>query len=142
MAPHPSATLFRRIAAAFYDALLIVAIFAVLTFVVVTARGDAVPPGSHVFQLALVITAAAYFAGFWVKGGQTPGMKTWRLRLETCSGGPIGWRSALIRFAGAILSIAVFGLGFLWALFDADRQTAHDRMAGTRLIFVPVSAPG
>ena len=133
MTQYPSATLFRRFAAALYDAMLVFAVLAALTFIVVTTRGDAVPSGNLFFQLILVAATALYFAGFWVTG-QTPGMRTWKLRLVTRAGTRVSWQAALIRFAAAIPSAALFGLGFLWAVFDADKQTLHDRIAGTRLV--------
>jgi len=138
---HPSASLFCRIAAALYDALLIGGIFAVLTFIIVIMRGHAVPPGNPAFRLALAAAAIFYFTGFWVKGGQTPGMKTWHVKLESVDGTPVSWRSAALRFAAGCVSIAVLGLGFLWALVDADRQAWHDRIAATRLVRTPLSGP-
>lgn len=133
MIQHPSATLFRRLAAAFYDAMLVFAVMAALTFIVVMTLGDAVPSGSIFFQVLLVAATGVYFAGFWVTG-QTPGMRTWKLRLVTRAGERVSWQAALIRFGAAIPSTTIFGLGFLWAIFDKDKQTLHDRVARTRLV--------
>ncbi len=135
MIQYPSATLFRRLAATFYDAMLVFAVLAALTFIVVTTLGDAVPSGNIFFQFLLTAATAVYFSGFWVTG-QTPGMRTWKLRLVTQAGQRISWQRALIRFAVAIPSTAIFGLGFLWAIFDADKQTLHDRIAKTRLVVI------
>jgi len=133
MTQYPSATLFRRLAAGLYDAMLVFAVVAALTFIVVTTRGDAVPSGNIFFQLLLVAAIAIYFAGFWVTG-QTPGMRTWKLSLVTRDGKGVSWQVALIRFAAAIPSAAIFGLGFFWVIFDADKQALHDKIAKTRLV--------
>jgi uncharacterized RDD family membrane protein YckC len=46
-------------------------------------------------------------------------------------------RRGLVRFITAIPAIAVFGLGIFWLLFDPDKQTLPDRLAGTRVIVIP-----
>lgn len=86
------------------------------------------------FQLFLVAVILGYYALFWMKGGQTLAMKTWRIRLVTAQGQTVGLGRALARFTLAVPSIGCLGLGLLWALFDKDRQFLHDRLAGTRLV--------
>ena len=86
------------------------------------------------FQVFLLAVIFGYYAFFWVKGGQTLAMKTWRIRLITVQGRPLTLRRALARFALALPSIGCAGLGLLWALMDKDRQFLHDRLAGTRLV--------
>lgn len=56
------------------------------------------------------------------------------LYLIALDGGPVTRVHALRRFGYAILGIAAFGSGILWALFDRDKQFLHDRLAGTRLV--------
>jgi uncharacterized RDD family membrane protein YckC len=51
-------------------------------------------------------------------------------------GGPVGTGRAVHRYLLATLGLAALGLGFLWALFDRDRQFLHDRLAGTALVSV------
>lgn len=85
-------------------------------------------------QLWVLFVAGAYFVGFWTHGGQTLPMKTWRLRLVRADGGRVGVARGLHRFMIALLGSLAAGLGFLWALWDPDRQFLHDRLAGTRLV--------
>jgi hypothetical protein len=99
--------------------------------------GDPVPAGNIVFQLTLLGIAAVFFTGFWSRGGQTLGMRAWRLRVESRSGKGIGAGTSLLRFAGVLVSISVFGLGFLWLLVDRDKLSWHDRLAGTRVVVLP-----
>ena len=40
-----------------------------------------------------------------------------------------------------IFSLVVAGLGFLWMLWDPERQTWHDRVAGTYVVKVPRTYP-
>lgn len=84
----------------------------------------------HVFALLLV-----YFTWFWLHGGQTLAMKTWKLRIVNTNGGQLRPLQAVLRYLAAWPSIALFGIGILWSLVDKDRQFLHDRIAGTRVIF-------
>ncbi len=84
--------------------------------------------------LHLVILLMLYFVWCWLNGGQTLPMKTWKLRLANPDGSPLRPTQALLRYLAAWPSIALFGVGILWAIFDRDKQFLHDRIAGTRII--------
>ena len=56
-------------------------------------------------------------------------------------GRAIDWWTAGARALGCFLSLAVAGLGFLWVVFDADRQSWHDKIAGTVVVRVPRGTP-
>jgi uncharacterized RDD family membrane protein YckC len=133
----PAAGFARRIAAAFYDALLLAALLMLVTLVLVAVQGQPLPPGNLVHRLILLGTAAVFFGGFWKHGGQTLGMRTWRIRVELRSGADVDWPVALLRFAAALLSLATVGLGFLWILVDPEKLAWHDRIAGTRVVVLP-----
>lgn len=125
-------------AAGAYDLLLLTGIFMLSSFVVVIVRGgQAVPGGSIAYQVFLLLQAAAFFAGFWAGRGQTLGMRSWRIRVETPQGVAPSPARALLRFALAMVSLAPLGLGFWCALWDPERRTWHDRLSGTRVVLVP-----
>ncbi|HRE16903.1 MAG TPA: RDD family protein [Rhodocyclaceae bacterium] len=84
----------------------------------------------HIFILLLV-----YFVWFWLNGGQTLSMKTWRLRLISSDGYRLRPAQALLRYLAAWPSVLLL-VGILWAFFDRDRRFLHDRIAGTRIIAV------
>jgi len=113
-----AAGLFRRLAAMFYDLLLVIAVLAILTFALLPlSGGEAILTSSqgwlgrlyHALQLLL---AFGYFSLCWTRGGQTLGMKAWRIRLERMDGRSPGWGDALLRFTTGAASVllAVFGL--------------------------------
>ena len=132
--PEP-ASLLRRLAALGYDALLLAALFVCFTLVVLAVRlGEPVPPGTVWFALSLIAIVIAFFCGFWVHGGQTVGMRAWRIRVVRDDGGKIGWRRAAARFAAALVALAPAGLGFWWSLLDRERRTWHDRWTRTRVV--------
>jgi uncharacterized RDD family membrane protein YckC len=126
--------LIRCLAAGAYDGLLLLAILFAAAFVFTMLFGSASsPPLRYVFQIYLLAVMAVYFTWFWVHGGQTLAMKTWRLRLVAADGGSVLPRTALLRFLLAFAGLALFGAGWWWALFDRDGCFLHDRLAGTRL---------
>lgn len=131
----PSVGLLRRLAAMVYDALLLLALFMVGTLAVLPlTHGKAIPPGNPIYTTYLLLIGFLFFGWFWTHGGQTVGMRAWRVRLVQANGEAVTWNKALLRFAAALLSWAVCGLGFLWALFDPEHLAWHDRLSGTRLI--------
>ncbi len=79
------------------------------------------------------LLTGAYATVSWRRGGQTLGMRPWRLRVAAADGGRPAWRALWLRYAVATLSLIVGGLGFWWAWFDRDGLTWHDRASGTRL---------
>lgn len=85
-------------------------------------------------QSYLFLVFGLYFLWHWMRGGQTLPMKTWKLRLVSLDGKDIRAKQASIRYLAAWISLLCLGAGFLWAIFDRDRQFLHDRLAGTRVI--------
>ena len=88
------------------------------------------------------LASGAYAIASWRGGGQTLGMRPWRLRLSTADGGAPGWRALAIRYAVGTLSLLAAGLGFWWAWFDRDALAWHDRASGTRLQRLPKRSRG
>ena len=127
--------LLRRLLAILYDSLLLFSLlfFATLILLPVTG-GKAFPGNSHLYHIYLSICSYLYFAWQWAHGGQTLGMKAWRIRLMTMDNRVIGWRQASLRVLLAVISCLTFGAGFLWIFFDRDALAFHDRFSGTKLI--------
>ena len=46
------------------------------------------------------------------------------------TGATIGYPRAALRYLGHIVSFVVFLLGYLWMLWDPERQCWHDKFAG------------
>jgi uncharacterized RDD family membrane protein YckC len=86
-----------------------------------------------VYAASFVTVYVQYFALFTVFGGTTPGMMMRNLQVISFSGEPPTPRQMLLRSAGYILSAGTFFLGFLWAMWDEDELTWHDRLSRTYL---------
>ncbi len=133
--------LFRRLAAICYDGLLLLALLMVATSLIIIPlgleAGDTSVGRNPLFQIVIFgVIPAFFFSWFWIKGGQTLGMRAWRLRAVRDDGRPLTWRDALLRYGFALLSWAAAGLGFLWILVDHDKLAWHDRLSKTRLVIV------
>jgi uncharacterized RDD family membrane protein YckC len=74
-----------------------------------------------------------YFGLFTIFGGTTPGMMIRGLQVATFSGEEPTLKHLLLRASGYMLSAGTLFLGFLWALWDEDALTWHDRLSGTYL---------
>lgn len=86
-----------------------------------------------VYSIAFAIVYFQYFSLFTVFGGTTPGMMLRGLRVVDFSGEQASPRQMLLRAAGYLLSAGTFFLGFLWAMWDEDSLTWHDRLSHTYL---------
>lgn len=82
--------------------------------------------------VALWAVTGVYATLSWRRGGQTLGMRPWRLRV-VADASAMTWRSAWLRYAVGTLSLLAGGLGFWWAWIDRERRTWHDRVSGTRV---------
>lgn len=126
----------RRLASMLYEALLITAVLAVafiLPHLLLGAFANIqvhhVATKIHFFLVLLI-----YFSWFWVNGGQTLAMKTWRIRVVDIHGGRLRPAQAVLRYLAAWFSLFFFGIGIVWALFDKNRQFLHDRIADTQIV--------
>jgi uncharacterized RDD family membrane protein YckC/ribosomal protein L40E len=86
-----------------------------------------------VYLVALSVVYFQYFALFTVFGATTPGMMFRELQVMSFSGDVPTPRQMLLRSAGYMLSAASCFVGFLWALWDEDQLTWHDRLSKTYL---------
>jgi uncharacterized RDD family membrane protein YckC len=86
-----------------------------------------------VYTTTFAIVYLQYFALFTIFGGTTPGMMMRGLQVVSFSGEPPTPRQMLLRSVGYILSAGTFFLGFLWAMWDEDELTWHDRLSRTHL---------
>ena len=107
--PPAPASLFRRVAAQFYDFLLAAALWLIASFAVLPLTGgEAITTATHgvlawLYFAWLLVVAFSYFGLCWVRGGQTLGLRAWSCRLLSADGGTIGWRGAALRFAGGLV---------------------------------------
>ncbi|MGY0505534.1 RDD family protein [Luteimonas sp. e5] len=140
-APRPRPLLGWRLLAMVYDFFPLLGIwFVIASLATALHGGDAVPSNTLASWLtfaALVAASGLYATASWRRGGQTIGMKPWRLYVEDTGGGSAPWGRLWLRYAVGILSLACAGLGFAWALIEGKGRTWHDLASGTRMVRDP-----
>lgn len=134
---HPAAPLGRRLGAALYDTLIVIALIMTASFLALIPNGGkAVPPQTFWFQFYLLMWLLAYFGYSWNVGGQTVGMRAWQLRLVDAQGGRLSWTRSAVRMSAATVATLAAGAQFWWCLFDPERQSLADRLVNTRMVWV------
>lgn len=140
-------SLIKRLISIVYDQLLLIAIFfcvgipvSILTTFLFNS-GNAITEDHPLYLLnrviilcALFISSVIFYCWFWTHGGQTLGMKTWRIRLVADNSNQLTVKQSLIRYFAALLSWLVFGLGFLWSFIDSKKRCWHDIMSKSHLV--------
>jgi uncharacterized RDD family membrane protein YckC len=152
----------RRLAAIVYDGLLLAGVLLVATALALglavailgseSVRLHSPLRGNPFFSTYLLLVCFFFYGGFWIHGGQTLGMRAWRLRVQQRDGRNIGWWQALLRFLIAglwlvpvtaylhrILGVGVglsLGAGF-FCLALALALRLPDRVSETELVVLP-----
>lgn len=132
-------TLLRRLGALAYDLLIVTALIFIAGAAVVIPVGmiwgaETLIGENPIFRLYLAAVFVGFFGGFWTHGGQTLGLRAWKLRIVRDDDGPLGWKESALRMAAAIPSLGLLGLGYLWILVDRDGLAWHDRLSRTRIV--------
>jgi uncharacterized RDD family membrane protein YckC len=138
--PSTPASLWLRIAAAIYDLFPLIALWMLTAGAgLLVAHGDVDLAHPSLgwrlgLRVALLVVTAAYFVISWARGGQTIGMRAWRLRVVDADGNALGWPRAALRFVVACVSVLALGIGYLWCLFDRRKRGWHDLAAQSVLV--------
>ena len=81
-----------------------------------------------------LILTAVYFIVFWATTGQPLGHRVLGIKIVTLDGSPLTYSKAIMRFFGYCLCDALLGIGYLWVIFDKNKQGWHDKIAGTIVV--------
>jgi uncharacterized RDD family membrane protein YckC len=91
------------------------------------------------YAIAIPLGVAYYVLLEGGPKGQTVGKMAVGIRVfDLAQGGPIGYGRAFIRYIGRIASSIPLFLGYFWMLWDKEKQTWHDKFAGS--VVVPTSS--
>jgi uncharacterized RDD family membrane protein YckC len=144
------APLFRRLMSILYDAIVIIGLLIVGLALVIVPLGMAIGKEEWelvrettwmrtLTQLLALSIVVGFHVGFWRHGGQTIGMRAWRLQVRRADGESLSLGDALTRYAAAWLSAVALGIGFTACLWDKQHLTWHDKVSRTRLILLPTN---
>ena len=128
-----------RLLALLYDFFPVLALWFIAAGIFTLAHGDAVRGGwLGLLEFAVLwLVTGLYAVLSWQRGGQTIGMRAWRLKVSGHAGQPAHARALWLRFAIGSLSLLLAGLGFWWAWLDREGLTLHDRFSNTRMARLP-----
>lgn len=143
----PRAGLLRRLAALLYDWLILAALWMLAMGIAMAAvallnqlglislagytdYADFTTQHKIWFQLYSVACFFWFYLYFWYKGGQTLGMRAWRMLLVQQDGSAISLKQATLRAITALL-----GLGNLWLWLRWGKGLAlQDQLSGTQVV--------
>lgn len=165
------APLWRRVASAIYDGLLLLGLWMAAALIEVILREQVLglPRSSLWIQLYFFFIGLGFFGWSWTRGGQTLGMYAWRLQVRRLDGAALRWPVAFVRFTAmlttwgivlmpslllipryaghaAMQPIALAGLLFaivmaVWMLVEARRRAPCDWLSGTEVVQLPPKSP-
>jgi len=126
---------FKILFANLYDLILLIAIWFVFAIPFVLWQGKSFEDNSimvFAFQVYILGITYIYLTYFWTQAGQTPGLRTWKLRIVNEDNSAITRYNANLRF---IFTIIFFLIGWI-GLFLPKNQLLQDRLAKTKIVIV------
>lgn len=94
-------------------------------------------PWVHFRMSLCLLLLSAYGAVMWKLRGTTVGGSIFHLKVVRLDDRPLDWTVAIVRMLSCLISLVVVGLGFIWVAFDEEKQSWHDKIAGTTVVRVP-----
>lgn len=158
---HP--TIIKRLLAAFYDSLLILAslFFATLLTLPFT-KGEIAAENNIYMSIYLFAVIIIFYGWFWTHGGQTLGMRTWKQKLVSLNGNSVSWTQSFIRVLTGTPAWILFLISlllwmfpekthvtkylastpawlmvlvsFIWVLLDNRSGNWRDKISGTQIV--------
>jgi uncharacterized RDD family membrane protein YckC len=113
-----------RFGASLVDGILVGIVSVVLDLVLKTAGSG----------IGFLLTIAYYVYCEGSDRGQTIGKAALGIQVRSSGGGPLGYGRAFVRWVGRIISTIPLLLGYFWMLWDPNKQTWHDKLAGSVVV--------
>lgn len=127
--------LIKRLIACIYDALILIAIWMLVTWFYIICFGEVLSVYQRsLLQIFLWLSAGVYFIFSWYKGGQTLALKAWKMKVVSQANTGLSFKVCFLRYVLASVMMMLFGLTLLWAFVDKDRLFLHDRLLKTKCI--------
>lgn len=126
------APLWKRLVAWLYDALVLGGLWLTTGLIVILITPGETPV--WLTQMAVLTVTFGYFAISWVKGGQTLGLKAWRLYVVGQDSPKITWGVATWRLIFCVLTLAPLAFTLITAAIDPARRTLYDKLSKTSVV--------
>lgn len=92
-------------------------------------------PGMDLFVTLSFSLQTVYFVVMHAIYGATIGKRVFRIHVETGKGEKISWLTAIIRYIASLMSMMLYGLGYLTVLVDPKRRSLHDFIASSCVVY-------
>ena len=116
----------RQLTAALYDGLLLIALLLIAVAITIPlTQAGIISPNSPLLSVYLLSICFFFYAGFWVRGRQTLGMRVWHISIEQLNGKAITWRQAAIRFLTGLPAWGMLILGLIRLSVPDQIQTEY-----------------
>ncbi len=86
------------------------------------------------FQWICRLIEFSYFAGFYYWRGATPMGLIFGLRVVRLDGRPLDFPTLAVRGVAAAFGAMAAGIGYFWCAWDPEKQSWHDKLAGTVVV--------
>ena len=127
-------SIWRRLLSILYDSFLIFALLTIMSMPFYSFNIQEHFTLKIIMQVYFYFIIQFFFVWFWVNNRATLGMRSWGITIVDDKGNGISYKKAIIRFNMAIISFAIFGLGFLISILRKDKKCMHDIISKTYLI--------
>ena len=127
-------SIWRRILSILYDSFLIFALLVIMSMPFYSFNIEEDFALKVMMQIYFYFIIQFFFVWFWVNNRATLGMRSWGVIIVDDTGNGISYKRAIIRFNMAIISFAIFGLGFFISIVRKDKKCMHDIISKTYLI--------
>ena len=127
-------SIWRRLLSILYDSFLIFALLIIMSMPFYSFNIEEDFTLKVMMQIYFYFIIQFFFVWFWVNNQATLGMRSWGITIVDESGNGISYKRAIIRFNMAIISFAIFGLGFFISIVRKDKKCMHDIISKTYLI--------
>jgi uncharacterized RDD family membrane protein YckC len=127
-----------RFGAAVFDLFVVLLLLFVFYSLVITCSAELTQRRIYIMAVVSAIIAIAYFIGFWIWRGQTPGKMITGIKVIRTDSSPIEWTHSVLRCFGYIVCCLTLSIGFIWIAFDEKKQGLHDKIADTYVVKLPV----
>jgi len=126
-------SIWRRLLSILYDSFLIFALLMIMTMPFSSFNVEEHFVLKIIMQIYIYLIIQFFFVWFWVNNRATLGMQSWGITITDDKGNGISYKRAIIRFNMAIMSFAIFGLGFFMSILRKDKKCMHDIISKTYL---------
>lgn len=130
-------SIWKHFAAFIYDIFPLFGILVITSGLTLVFRsGNDVHAYTWWFIALIYCEIALYYIYFWKVGGQTIGMRAWKIKIKPkkINQKELSWFQACLRFLVGLLSIALLGLGIFWKVFSKNKSTWMDMISNSQTL--------